>query len=208
MFGRIIGMALCFVETLHATSFLIGDVTCYVSTFFRTGLSFFQWLFLKFYIALMYLKPIINMRNLLFFITIFSLFSCNNAGKKEEMVLLDYSTNSIDYNGFDILKSIEKYCYKNPSDQYAKKTLIKAYEVEKKYQQFCYLADSVNDIELIRKEITEFYLQNHSLFRKRNSIDISKLSSKEFLKIAAALMFCNAVKELNKNLSSPDCVVY
>jgi hypothetical protein len=61
------------------------------------------------------------MRNLLFFITIFSLFSCNNTGKKEEMFLLNYSTNTFALKGFQILISIEYYCFNHPTDEYAKK---------------------------------------------------------------------------------------
>ena len=148
------------------------------------------------------------MRILLFLITIFSLFSCNNTGNKEEKALLNYSTNTYALQGFQILKSMEYYCFNNRTDEYAKKKLVNALSIEKKYNNLINLLDSVNDIELIRKEITQFYLQNHSLFREKDSFDISKLSSKEFMKMAAALVFYNALKELNKNLKSPSCVVY
>jgi len=148
------------------------------------------------------------MRNLLFFIIIFSLFSCNNAGKKEEMVLLDYSTNTIAYQGYHFLESIDKFCRNHYLNSSVEKSLVNARAIEKKYNNFIHSLDSMNDIDLMRKAIADFYIQNHSFFGVRDNFDISKLSSKEYIKNAATLIFCISMKEINDNLAYPDCSVH
>lgn len=148
------------------------------------------------------------MRNLLFSITIFSFFSCNNTGKKEEMLLLNYSTNAVAYQGYQILKSIEKYNHDHYMDSSAKKGIENAYILKKKYNNLIHYMDSIDDIELMRIAIADFYVQNQADFRERDSFDISKLSSKEYIKNAAALIFYNTLKDINDYLSSPDCAVY
>ena len=157
---------------------------------------------------MIYQNQTTNMRNLLFFITIFSLFSCNNTGKKEEMALLNYSTNTYALQGFQILKSMEYYCFNHRTDEYAKKKLVNAHAIEKKYNNLSQLVDSINDIELMRKELLQFNKPNNFFLKECDNFEVSNLSSKEYLKNAFALIFYNTLKELNRDLVMPDCSVH
>ena len=79
---------------------------------------------------------------------------------------------------------------------------------EKKYNYLTHLLDSINDIELMKKALIEFNKSNHFFFKESDNFDISKLSSKEYIKNAAAIVFYLTLMELNKDLIMPDCSIH
>jgi hypothetical protein len=85
---------------------------------------------------------------------------------------------------------------------------VNAHALEKKYNNLIHLLDSINDIELMKKALIEFNKPKHFFFKESDNFDISRLSSKEYIKNVAAIIFYLTLMELNKDLVMPDCSVH
>lgn len=150
------------------------------------------------------------MRNLLFLIATLSLFSCNNQNNDDKL-LLELSTIQIENNGSKILKAIYHYNTDNNNDSIGIRALANANSLTKKYNEFKHIIDSTKDLELMRKTLILFNNQNEAYFREEErskaNIHNLKLSSKEFIKNAGAIIFYISLNELNKNLTAMRCGV-